>query len=160
MAGRLASAGRASFRHAAMDRLITCSVGSVKSAACASSCCITCDFAHESGEPIGTDGSCCEFAWRFAFAQRVTAAGPAHRRCIAITRTNGEHHSWRKQPCSTERANSGCALADPDSRLAADVFCSVAPCASLCAAQHQPRFKHAVVSFPLRKTTHCRRAFR
>ena len=64
-----------------------------------------------------------------------------------------------KQPCRTERADSRRAMADPDSRSAADVFCRVASCASLCATQHQSRFEHAVVPFPLPKTTYRRRAF-
>ena len=48
--------------------------------------------------------------------------------------------TWRtsgRQPCRTERADSRRAMAHPDSRSAADVFCRVASCASLCAAQHQ-----------------------
>ena len=65
----------------------------------------------------------------------------------------------RKQPRRTECADSRRAMAHPNSRPAADVFCRVASCPSLRAAQHQSRFKHAVVPFPLRKTTHRRRAF-
>src|SRR6267154_1939635 len=49
------------------------------------------------------------------------ADGSADRRCFAITRTNGEPYSRRKQPCRTERADSRRAVADPDSRSAADV---------------------------------------
>ena len=78
-----------------------------------------------------------DFACQRGFAKCITAAGTADRRCFAITRTNGEHYSRRKQPCRTERADSRRAMADPDSRSAADVFCRVASCASLCAAQHQ-----------------------
>ena len=52
-------------------------------------------------------------------------------------RANGEHYSRRKQPCRAERADSRRAMAHPDSRSAADVFCCVASCASLCAAQYQ-----------------------
>ena len=64
--------------------------------------------------------------------------GQRHRCCFAIARTNGEHYSRRKQSCSTECADSRRAMADPNSRPAADVFCRVAPCASLRAAQYQP----------------------
>ena len=78
-----------------------------------------------------------DFACQRGFAKCITAAGTADRRCFAITRTNGEHYSRRKQPCRTECADSRRAMADPDSRSAADVFCRVASCASLCAAQHQ-----------------------
>ena len=77
----------------------------------------------------------------FACSAASPIASPAARtadwRCFAITRTNGEHYSRRKQPCRTERADSRRAMADPDSRSAADVFCRVASCASLRAAQHQ-----------------------
>ena len=78
-----------------------------------------------------------DFACQRGFAKCITAAGTADRRCFAITRTNGEHYSRRKQPCRTECADSRRAMAHPDSRSAADVFCRVASCASLCAAQHQ-----------------------
>ena len=78
-----------------------------------------------------------DFACQRGSAKCITAAGTTDRRCFAITRTNGEHYSRRKQPCRTERADSRRAMADPDSRSAADVFCRVASCASLCAAQHQ-----------------------
>ena len=78
-----------------------------------------------------------DFACQCGFAKCITAAGTADWRCFAITRTNGEHYSRRKQPCRTECADSRRAMADPDSRSAADVFCRVASCASLCAAQHQ-----------------------
>ena len=90
------------------------------------------EFAGNSGRSIARD-----FACQRGFAKCITAAGTADRRCFAITRTNGEHYSRRKQPCRTERADSRRAMADPDSRSAADVFCRVASCASLCAAQHQ-----------------------
>ena len=52
------------------------------------------------------------------------------------------------------------AVADPDRGLAATVFCRLASCASLCAAQHQSRFEHAIVPVPLRETAHHWRAFR
>ena len=78
-----------------------------------------------------------DFACQCGFAKCITAAGTADRRCFAITRTNGEHYSRRKQPCRTECADSRRAVADPDSRSAANVFCRVAPRASLCAAQYQ-----------------------
>ena len=89
----------------------------------------------------------------------LTCAAAQGAAVFAITRTNGEHFSRRKQPCRTERADSQRAMADPDSRSAADVFARVASCASLCATQHQSRFEHAVIPFPLRKTTHRWRAF-
>ena len=78
------------------------------------------------------------FARQRGFAECVTAAGTAHRRCFAITRTNGEHYSRRKQPRGTECTDSRRAVARSDSWSTADVFCRVAPCASLCAAQYQP----------------------
>ena len=70
------------------------------------------------------------FAGKRGLAKCITAAGTANRRCFAITRTNGEHYSRRKQPCRAERADSRRAMANPDSRSAADVFCRVASCAS------------------------------
>ena len=79
-----------------------------------------------------------DFACQRGFAKCVTAAGTADRCCFAIARTNGEHYSRWKQSCSTECADSRRAMADPNSRPAADVFCRVAPCASLRAAQYQP----------------------
>ena len=83
----------------------------------------------------------CGVAWDFAgrcgFAKYITASGSADRRCFAITRTNGEHYSRRKQSCCTERADSRRAIPDPDSKSAADVFRRVASCASVCPAQHQ-----------------------
>ena len=90
------------------------------------------EFAGNSARSVARD-----FACQRGFAKCITAAGTADWRCFAITRTNGEHYSRRKQPCRTERADSQRAMADPDSRSAADVFCRVASCASLCAAQHQ-----------------------
>ena len=78
-----------------------------------------------------------DFAGQRGFAKCITAAGTADWRCFAVTRSNGEHDSRRKQPCRTERADSKRAMAHPDSWSAADVFCRVATCASLCAAQHQ-----------------------
>jgi len=133
---------------------------SVQSLACTSSCCITFGFACNNDQLISRDFTCREFGCRIAFAQCVGCGGPTHRRCFAISRTNGERDAWGKQPCGTECANSGRAMADPDSRFAAAVFCRVAPRASLCPAQHQPRFKHALVSVLVRKETHCRGAFR
>ena len=128
--------------------------GAPQGAAVSSSAVFTREFASNSARRVARD-----FACQRGFAKCITAAGTADRRCFAITRTNGEHYSRRKQPCRTECADSRRAMAHPDSRSAADVFCRVASCASLCAAQHQSRFKHAVVPFPLRKTTHRRRAF-
>ncbi len=89
----------------------------------------------------------------------VTAARATNGCCFTITRTNGKHDSRRKQPRSTERADSGRAVADPDRGFAADVFCGLASCASVFATQHQYRFEHAVIPFPLRKATHRWRAF-
>ncbi len=83
-----------------------------------------------------------------------------HRCCFAVIFANGERLSGRKQPHSTDGPNSGRPVADPDRGLAADVFCRLASCASLFAAQHQFRFEHAGVPIPLRETTHCWRAFR
>ena len=90
------------------------------------------EFACNSARSVTRD-----FACQRVFAKCVTAAGTADRCCFAIPRTNGEHYSRRKQSCRTECADSRRAMADPDSRSAADVFCRVAPCASLRAAQHQ-----------------------
>ncbi len=90
-----------------------------------------------SSASFACDIASAEFACQCGFAKCITAAGTADRRCFAITRTNGEHYSRRKQPCRAERADSRRAVAHPDSRSAADVFCRVASCASLCAAQHQ-----------------------
>src|SRR5438309_176552 len=78
-----------------------------------------------------------DFACQRRFAKCISAAWTADWRCFAITRTNGEHYSRRKQPCSAERADSRRAMAYPDGRSTADVFCRVASCASLRAAQHQ-----------------------
>ena len=121
---------------------------------CTSSITFVRDSAGNSARGVARD-----FACQRGFAKCITAPGTADWRCFAITRTNGEHYSRRKQPCRTERADSQRALAHPDSRSAADVFCRVASCASLRAAQYQSRFEHAVVPIPLRKTTHWGRAF-
>ena len=91
-----------------------------------------CEFAGNSACSVARG-----FACQRVFAKCITAAGTADRRRFAVTRTNGERYSGRKQPCRTECADARRAVADPDSRSAADVFCRVAPCASLRAAQHQ-----------------------
>ena len=76
------------------------------------------------------------FACRRVSGKCVAAARATDWCCVAVTRPNGKRHSgWCPSSCS-KCADSRCALADPDSRSAADVFRRVAPCASLCAAQH------------------------
>ena len=78
-----------------------------------------------------------DFACRRSFAKCIAANGTADRRCFSVTWSNGEHYSRWQQSCRTKRADSRRAMADPDSRSAAYVFCRVASCASVCPAQHQ-----------------------
>ena len=95
----------------------------------------------------------------FPLTTVINATQSTDWRCFAITRTNGEHYSRRQQPCRSEREDSQRAMADPDRGFAADVFCRLASRTSLFATQHQSRFEHAVIPFPLPKATYRWRAF-
>ena len=93
-------------------------------------------------------------------SRSVACAGSSRSgRALATPAVFARNFTCGQQPCRTERADSERAMADPDSRSAADVFARVASCASLCATQHQSRFEHAVIPFPLPKATYRWRAF-
>src|SRR5207247_201903 len=93
-----------------------------------------------------------------------TADGPGHRKhrraspcgtdeacssCASCGGITGSRSDSKCESCCFTKPGSWCAMASSNRWRATDVLRGVASCASLFAAQHQHRFEHAVLSFPL-----------